>query len=510
MISFLKSLRRLFVSRILYLFLALSVQILIIVYLSFNAGTYFRIVNTIIRILAIILVIYLVNKHSNPAYTLIWCITICTFPVLGFIAYILLGEKKVNSQLQKNQLKQLINKQAILIQDSSLEKAFSSQDVKMQYDYLKNVYYPYYHNTDSKYYASGEAFYADYLTDLKKAKHFIFLEFFIIKKGKMWNETWEILQAKVKEGVKVYFIYDDFGGVTDFSEAFCKKANEMGIKMLSFNRLTPRLLVTMNNRDHRKLVIIDNQIGYTGGCNLADEYINEINRFGHWHDSMIRITGDAVWNMTVMFIQFFNAESKQEQLAFHEFKYPNTTVINSALVLPFSDSPSDEENAARNVHLNMINHAKKYLYICTPYLIIDYTIESALINAAKQGVDIRIITPGIPDKKYVFAITRSNYSSLIKNGIKIYEYTPGFIHTKDFICDDEIALVGTINMDYRSYYMHFEDGVLINDQKTIATIKQAYEDTLAVSKLVSYQDCVKISPIRKIFQSMMNLLSPLM
>ena len=503
------SLRRIFASRVALLSGSILLQIAVILYFTNYITAFSNVINFIIRVMAILIIVYVLNKHNNPTFNIMWCIIICTVPIVGVIVYLFIGNRKVASSLQRNHLKQLIDSKKVLKQDEELEKLFDNDKVKLQYNYLKSVYFPYYKNTNSKYYALGDDFFPDFLEDLRSAEHFIFLEFFIISEGRMWNETYELLKQKAEEGVRVYLLYDDAGCVESLGKAFNREALEFGIHARTFNPLRPRIMVTMNNRDHRKLVIVDNKIGYTGGCNLADEYINEKTLFGHWKDSMIRIEGDAVWNMTVMFIQFYNSIIDEDKLNYFDFKLDND-IVNDSLILPFSESPSDQEDAARNVHLNMISRAEKYIYISTPYLITDYDLEVALTNAAKQGVDVRIITPHIPDKPYAFAITRSNYHYLIDGGVKIYEYTPGFIHAKDFVCDDEIALVGTINMDYRSYYMHFEDGILINDQKTIRNIREEYLKTLNVSHQMTLDEIDNQSAFAKIVRAVMNLLAILM
>jgi cardiolipin synthase len=508
-----KKFRKIFGSRVLILFLSLILQLIVIVYFTnYITGlsvTFTNVINFIIRVLAILIIILILNKHNNPTFNIMWCIIICTIPIVGVMLYLFMGNRQVASSLQRKQLKQIIDNKKVLKQDEKLEDLFDNENVKLQYNYLKTVYFPYYKNTNSKYFSSGEAFFPSFLEDLKNAKHFIFIEFFIITDGKVWSQTYQLLKQKAKEGVKVFLIYDDVGCVESLGKAFNKKALEDNIYAVTFNPLRPRLIITMNNRDHRKLVIVDNKIGYTGGCNLADEYINEKELFGYWKYSMIRIEGDAVWNMTVMFIQFYNAITKTGKLDYFDYKLSNN-IKNESLVLPFSDSPSDNEDAARTVHLNMINKARKYIYITTPYLVTDYDMEVALTSAAKQGVDVRIITPHIPDKSYVFAITRSNYEFLVKGGVKIYEFTPGFIHAKDFISDDQIALVGTINMDYRSYYMHFEDGILINDRETIKDMKDEYFKTLSVSHQMTLDELDNQSAISKIIRAVLNVFALMM
>lgn len=504
-----RSLRKVFASRAFLLTGAILMQIAVIIYFTNYITMYSNVINFIIRVMAFLIVVFILNKHNNPTFNIMWVIIICIFPIVGVLLYMLIGNRKVNPMLQNIELKRLINERQILKQDPQLEELFENNKTKSQFNYLKSVYFPYYKNTRSKYFALGDDFFPEFIKDLKMAEHFIFLEFFIISDGRMFQETYQVLKEKASKGVKVYLTYDDAGCVSFLGKQFNKQAKEDGIEAITFNPLRPKIAVTMNNRNHRKIVVIDNKVGYTGGCNLADEYINEKILFGHWKDSMLRIEGDAVWNITVMYIQFYNAISKTGKLDFDDFRLGND-IENDALYLPFSDSPSDEEDAGRSVHLNMINKAEKYIYIYTPYLVTDYDFDVALTNAAKQGVDVRIITPHIPDKSYVFAITRSNYRFLVNGGVKIYEYSPGFVHSKDFVCDDEIALVGTINMDYRSYYMHFEDGILLNDKETIKDIKEEYLKTISISHQITVDDLEKESAFEKIYRAILNLIALIM
>ena len=321
----------------------------------------------------------------------------------------------------------------------------------------------------------------------------------------------EALRKRIEEGVKVYLMYDDGGSLEAMPDGLAERLNSYGIKVCIFSevKISLLLLSMTNHRNHKKTVIIDNKVAFSGGINIGDEYINKVVRFGHWKDSGIKVSGECVQNFTVSFVQFYNYYAKEKLnvedfLLEHEFKKKNN------VVLPFVDSPTDNMNTCKNVHINMINSAKDYIYMCTPYLIIDEEIENALINAAKSHVDVRILVPYIPDKKTVFMVTRSHYQKLVSNGVKIYEYTPGFIHAKDFVCDDNIGLVGTINMDYRSYYLHYECGFLIHNDKVLLKVKENFLNTIQISHEVTMKEIKETKPIVHVARAILNMFAPLL
>lgn len=401
-----------------------------------------------------------------------------------------------------------------LLPNDNILKEVSTQNIHAsnQSRYLQNsAYGPPFKNTSTEYFPLGEFKFKKLKEELKKAKEFIFLEYFIIDEGKMWSEILEILLEKVSKGVDVRVIYDDFGCVLTLPYRYDKKLESMGIKCAIFNPLIPILTPRLNNRDHRKIAIIDGQVGFTGGINLADEYINGIDRFGHWKDSAIMIKGEAVWSLTVMFLSMWDYMKGIDE-GFNKFKketHENYKEQNG-YVQPFTDNPLDDETVGEITYLNLINKAKNYVYITTPYLIIDNEMVVALTSAAKVGIDVRIITPHNPDKWYVQAVTRSYYKVLLEEGVKIYEYTPGFIHSKNFIVDDEYGVVSTINMDYRSLYLHFECGVWMYKTDSIMDMKKDFLNTLKVSKKITYDEAVRIKMYRRLGRSILRVFSPLM
>jgi len=379
-----------------------------------------------------------------------------------------------------------------------------------QSSYLLNIAnLPTYENTLVEYLEIGETYYKRLIEELKKAERFIFLEYFIIDEGKMWDSILEILKEKVKEGVDVRVIYDDMGCIVTLPKQYYKTLSKYGIKSCSFNKFVPVLSSRLNNRDHRKIVVIDGRIGFTGGINLADEYINAIEKYGHWKDNGVLIKGKAVFSLTMMFLSIWDSITNQKE-DYNKFKPDYCEKYETdGYVIPYDDNPLDNEKVGQTVYLNLINKAKKYIYITTPYLVIDNELEMSLKIAAKNGIDVKIITPGIPDKKSVNEVTKAYYPNLIESGIEIYEYTPGFIHEKMVIVDDIYATVGTVNLDYRSFYFHFECGILLYKNSSIKDMKKDLVETLTKSKKITIKD-TKINFFRSLKRAILRLFAPLM
>ena len=463
--------------------------------------------------ISIVVVIYIVSRDDNPSYKLAWCIPVLIVPVFGGLFYMLLGGNKVGRKLKKEITERYENTVHLLVQDEVVINELEHQEnaISAQVRYLNDfTHYPVYKNTESEYLSPGEKFFERLCEELKKAKQYIFMECFIINtEGKMWNTILDILKEKVKEGVEVRLIYDDMGCMTTLPSNYHVTLNNLGIKTRVFNPIVPIMSAVLNNRDHRKITVIDGHTAFTGGINLADEYINAKVRFGHWKDASIMIKGDACWNLTVMFLRLWSNEEEDYERLKPDF-YLDKKYKSDGFVLPYGDSPYNKELVGENVYLNIINKAHNYVYINTPYLIIDNELSTALTLAAKSGVDVRIVTPHIEDKKYVHIITRANYAHLIENGVKIYEYTPGFIHSKTFVSDDNIGVVGTINLDYRSLYLHFECGVLLYKTKSVLDIKKDYLETLEKCQRITLEDTKKVKLPTRILRSIIRLFSPLL
>lgn len=471
--------------------------------------------NIVIRIIAVIIVLHIISNWSNPYYKLAWTFIILLFPLFGICLYGVFGKSDLTKRTHKRmdvvhkEIAKCLKMDDIAIRELNEKDPGVAQQSKYIHDWAQ---FPIYRNSETKYYPSGEEMFEDMLRAMERAKDFIFLEYFIIDKGKMLEQLLEVLGRKVKEGVQVRLIYDDVGSIKTIPPKFKKRLDEMGIQHAAFNPFRPIMSIILNHRDHRKILVVDGQVGFTGGINIADEYINEIQRFGYWKDTGVEVKGEAVWSLTTMFLEMWNYIncSSEDYYRFLPEIYNKQNNAEDGYVQPYGDTPLDREYVGENVYLNMINHAKKYVYIFTPYLIVDHEMTVALQNASKCGVDVRIVTPGIPDKKLVFLLTQSYYEQLIQSGVKIYEYTPGFLHGKCFVCDDKIATVGTINLDYRSLYLHFECGVFMYCSQAVMQVKQDVLDTISKSKQITIEFCKKRNICIRILQSILRLVAPLM
>lgn len=505
---------RLLFNRVTLVTLALLVQIFTFVLIIWRFSRYFVLFDAIFTLISVLVVIYILNRRSDPAYKIAWIIPIMLFPIFGGIFYLMVGGRGLSLR-KKNNMNEIANQlRKSLHQDSRTMRLLAEENNNAfnQSKYIeKYSLCPVYNDSSADFYSSGEKFFENLIEELKKAEKFIFLEFFIIEEGIMWNSILDILSEKAKKGVDVRVIYDDVGCVFTLPPDYHKKLESMGIRCCVFNPFLPVLTFSLNNRDHRKIAVIDGKAAFTGGANLADEYINERERYGHWRDCAIKIKGEAVMNLTVMFLSMWNFLAKTTE-DYSKFKAEPINKDDECFgyIQPFDDSPLDNEYVSEAVYMNLINQAQKYVYIETPYLIADNKMMVALSMAAKRGVDVRILTPHIPDKWYAFAVTQSNYEELLEAGVSIYEYTPGFNHGKTFVVDDEYAVVGTINLDFRSLYLHFECGVWMYRTKSIAEVKQSSLNAFDLSKKVLYEDVKQISKIRRIGRTVLKILAPLM
>lgn len=508
-------LRKLLVSRAVFFGIAITAQLLILIAIITRFNEYFVLFYSISILISILALIWIINDNYNPVYKIAWIIPILLFPIFGGLFYLFFAGNRLSNRRKQKMISIAENARNALMMDSIIVNEIQSQNETAynQVTYIQNSSYcPPYHNWISEYLPTGEVIFERLKEELEKAENFIFLEYFIIDEGIMWNSILDILIKKVKQGVDVRIIYDDLGCMTTLPYGYDKKLARAGIKCCVFNRMIPVLSPRLNNRDHRKIAIIDGTTGFTGGINLADEYINAIEKYGHWKDSAIMLKGKAVWNLTVMFLSMWDYLGQVEEHIdrFRPYFFSDTNQVRDGYVQPFSDSPLDDEPVGETVYLNLINKARRYVYITTPYLIIGHEIVTALGAAAKGGVDVRIITPHHPDKWYVHAVTRSYYKTLIDNGVKIYEYLPGFIHSKSFVVDDEYAVVGTINMDYRSLYLHFECGVWMYQCKSIFDIKNDFLNTLQTCKNITPADIQQIKWYKAVMRSVLRVFSPLM
>lgn len=501
-----KQSKKLLMNKILFSGLLILIQLIIVFVAFLKIHRSSRFFVYLFKLISVLAALYIINKDDASAYKITWLALIAAFPFVGGVLYLFLGDKKPSKRLQFAFLKQMKNQKTI---ENNIINEVTDPFVKGQMNYLNQQRYPTYYGQGIKYFSLGDDAYLPLLEALKNAKKFIFMQFFIVDEGKMLESVLSILKQKVKEGVEVRFMYDDVGSLTMLPRHYYRQLEKMGIQSVAFNPFVPVLSLAMNNRDHKKIVVVDGKIGFSGGFNLADEYINQRVKYGHWKDSGLMIQGEAVNSLTKMFLESWNVAKNSEEDYEKYYVYDHQEFINDGYVTPYGDSPLDNENVGENVYLNMINQAYDYLYITTPYLILDDNLQTALINAAKRGVDVRIITPGIPDKKIVFRVTRSYYQTLIKHGIRIYEYTPGFIHAKNFLVDDKCATVGTINLDYRSLYLHFENGIYLYNNKILKDIKEDFLKTVEKSHEITLNEVVT-GKFMGWFEAILRVIAPLL
>ncbi|MEG1782517.1 MAG: cardiolipin synthase [Oscillospiraceae bacterium] len=467
-------------------------------------------------VFSIAVMLYIFEKDNlNPSYKLVWVVVMVIFPVTGAVFYFLWGDTRLTKRQQRAMFDIRDTARKYTVKNKELMDRLESTDLCLgkQARYLENIAdAPVYENTATKFYPMGAAFFIDFLEDLRNAKKTIFLQYFIIDEGYMWDSVLKILKEKAEQGVDVRVIYDGFGCLLTLPEDYEKLLRSYGIKAYIFNpvRFSIELgdYLMLNHRDHRKITVIDSNIGYGGGLNMADEYINVIERFGVWKDTAFHIEGDGVYGLSSTFLQNWQLLSKVP-VDYSNFK-PTVQAKSDGIVQPYFDTPLDKFNVCENTYLGVINNAKKYVYIATPYLIIDNELLTSLTLTAQSGVDVRIIVPGIPDKWYVYYITQSYYKVLIEAGVKIYEYTPGFLHAKMYVSDDTQAIVGSANMDYRSLYLHYENCCGFYGGSMVSEVKKDFIDTISRSRMVTMEDVNKVPFLKRLYQIVFRVLSPLM
>ncbi len=463
-----------------------------------------------VELTSVILAFILANDDKE--YKEFWIVIVLVLPVFGYFLYFMWGRSSINSKTNKRLRKAEERYRFALCQDyNAMQELKRLHPNKVQISrYLSAQGYPLYKNTEIKYFSLGDEFLKDLTEELKNAKKFIFLEFFIISGGEIVNEISEILFQKAKEGVEVRLIMDDFGCLLLNDRSFRDNLKKNGIKYGVFGPIHQEISrLSFNFRDHKKIVVIDGKTGYTGGVNLADEYANKIERFGHWKDSGVKLEGNAVFSLTSFFMEMWEAITGEEE---DIFKYKTDVKKDiPGYVQPYMGGPHKKiSNPSESTYTHTINKARDYLYITTPYLVLDNKMRSDIICAAESGVDVRIITPKKYDKWYVHMVTQSNYGKLMEMGVKIYEYSKGFIHAKNIITDDECGICGTVNMDYRSFYLHYECGVVINEHPVVSEMKKDFIDTMKISKKLNYEEWKKRPLGQKIMQQVLKVFSPML
>ena len=486
----------------------LAVQIIVFAMLMNRIVNFLPYVMALNYFLGIIIVLWLVKKDDSAAYKIIWIIAVITLPISGVILYLLFGNthpiRRIRNRIKENSLSALLHKNHHQVEDARVASFLT---------YVQQTSaYPAYANTETKYYPFGELMFEDMLAELAKAKKFIFLQYFIISKGKMWSKILGILLQKAEEGVEVRVMFDDLVSQRLFTRRYEKHLRAKKIKTVRFNPLQSLFSPFMNHRDHRKILVIDGNVGFTGSVNITDVSINlEGSYMAMWKDTGVKLKGEAVWSFTIMFAEIWNSFCKTEDLILNFSSYKCTdNFASKGLVVPYGDSPLSEERLGENVYIEILNQAKEYVYITTPFLIISEKMIYALQMAAKRGVDVRIITPGLMDwtRAIVQRVTRSYYKNLLKAGVKIYEYSPGFLHAKNFVSDDKIAVIGTINLDYRSLYLHFECAALLYQTSSINSVKEDFIDTMEQGREILIDD--KRHIFSRFLDAVLHLFAPLM
>lgn len=501
------------IGRLFFTIISILLQIGWIVILMIRLNNYSAIISTGTSILALLLVLRIYGMHTNAAFKMPWIILILVFPILGLSMYFLFGNSFSGRVMAKRYA--LINEELssqkvqdpIILNKLELSNPFLSNQARYIFDYGK---YPVYQNTDVEFFSDATLGLNAQLAALEEAKNFIFMEYHAIEESESFFRIKDILSKKVKEGVEVRIFYDDIGSIGFINQDFIKRMEIEGIECRVFNPIGPILHMFMNNRDHRKITVIDGTVGFTGGYNLADEYFNLTHPYGHWKDTGVKMTGDAVKSLTLMFLEMWNSMKKNDLTYDKYLCTASYSAMEQGFVQPYADSPLDDEYMGENVYLNLIKSSKKTLFITTPYLIISDEMSRELGLAAKRGVDVRIVTPGIPDKKIIFQVTRSYYAGLVHSGVRIYEYSPGFIHSKQFLSDDESAIVGTINLDYRSLYHHFEDAVLFSQCQAVKDVGTDFNHIFDISLEVTQTYRAQRLPLLRIGQCILRLLAPLL
>lgn len=468
-------------------------------------------------ILRLVMMLYLLNKEMSSTARTTWLIIILIIPIFGILLY-LFTQSNLGHRILKKSAEDVISETKETIpqnEEISRQLKAENEEVFTLARYMKRSgCHPVYKNTKVTYFPLGEDKFRELLIQLEKAESFIFLEYFILDEGTMWGEILEILARKAKSGVDVRLMYDGTCELALLPRNYPKKIEKLGIKCKVFAPIKPFVSTHYNYRDHRKILVIDGHTAFTGGVNLADEYINLASRFGHWKDTAVMLEGDAAKSFTLMFLQLWNMNKSKElrEKEYEKFLGFDTCPHDEAngFIIPYGDCPLDSDLLGERVYMNMLSRATKYVHIMTPYLILDEEMENSLKFAAERGVDVSIILPGIPDKRVAYALAKTHYASLLKSGVHIYEYTPGFVHAKVFVCDGREGTVGTINLDYRSFYHHFECGVYMYGSECVNDLEKDFRGTLEKCRTVTPESCKKEKPMMKIIGRLAKVIAPLM
>ena len=523
-----KFFRKLF-SRVVLVSLAIAIQLVWLFYIVFYLSAYYLPIALFFSLISLAVVLFIINRPGNPQVKLAWIVPILVFPLFGGVIFLISGGKGPKRRLRRalDESGEMLRPYREAGKRSTDTPSPRREDLYLagQTHYLDSRGFPAYENTAADYFSDCRGGWERLLTDLRAAEKFIFMEYFILKPGVMWDPVLEILQKKAAEGVEVRVIYDDVGSIGYLPRDYATRLEAMGIRCVKFNPYKPVYAVVMNHRDHRKITVIDGHIGYTGGANFADEYIGEEIRCGEWKDNLLRMEGEGVRGLTLLFLEMWNAvrppEGEKKKPLHWMYDAPEAIaaympnparlgqIISAGTVQPYGDSPVDSEILAENVYLNIINQATDYVYIYTPYVVIDYEMTRALSLAARRGVDVRLVVPAVPDKKTVYHLGKSYFPELIENGVKVLRFTPGFVHSKVFLADGRQAVVGTVNLDYRSLTLHFENACMFVDHPVLPAIKADFEETFPRCETVTVKKR-RFDVLYDLYLGLLRLFAPLL
>lgn len=504
-----------------FVFLILLQLVVLVGGIGFLGTRDILVANSVVGVLAIIVLVYLINNRLNASFKLMWIILIVATPLIGVPFFIYTRIQPGTRHIARRIDEQISEQRHWLLPEKDTVDRLAV-DAGNEYGLFKYMFeeahYPVYDRCGVEYYPFGQDKFEALLRELKTAKRFIFMEYFIIDKGEMWDAVLKVLREKVMEGVEVRVLYDGTNTMLRLPKGYPKTLESYGISCRVFSPMKPVITTHQNFRDHRKIVVIDGCTAFTGGVNLADEYINRKERFGVWKDSAIMVRGKAANSFTLMFLQMWNVDSNGSE-PYSRYMYrpgpgdeipSDESASYGGYIVPYGDNPLDDEEVGKKVYMDILNRASKYVHIMTPYLIIDEEVTNSLIFAAQRGIDVKIILPFIPDKRYAYALARTHYTELIRAGVKIYEYLPGFVHAKSFVSDDEKAVVGTINMDFRSMFLHFECAAYIWHNPVVKDVENDFEATIQDCQRITLRHCKETPLLTKVCGRALRLIAPLM
>ena len=467
------------------------------------------------NLVSFVVVMFIVSNNENPSYKITWIIAILLLPLLGGFFYIIFGNKRLPDRLRNITSKTHAQTRENMPPNMYEQNLWdSSPGLALQCRYVYNMSgYPAWEDHFSEYYSLGEAMFESMLRELEKAEHYIFMEYFIVAPGYMWDRLFEVLRKKADQGVEVRFMFDDLGSIRTIPRGFEKRIREAGMKTHAFNPFKPHMNSMLNHRDHRKVCVIDGDRAFVGGINIADEYINRYEKYGHWKDTGVLIRGPAAWGFAFMFLQLwaFSTKDEVDYDAYRQQAIPQREEgSKGGYVQVFGDSPLDRVNLTQSAYHNIISRATKYVYITTPYLVIDYETQSIICQAAESGIDVRIITPYHYDRWYIHILTRGHYAKLISSGVRVYEYSPGFMHGKTYVSDDNVCMVGTSNMDFRSLFLHFECSAAFYDSDTVLAVRDDFLRCLEICHEVTREESLRAPLWLRAVRAVLRLFAPLL